>query len=164
MMNKIKKVASFTVFSNDFKSKLTTAYPFLTPDQIQLKLRKKWNDLSPHERKYYRKAVLCPMVKTTKKQGKPKKSKEILSKVPKDKNIPLKELTLFNDNLEFVSDMELEKDSFDDIFNRNEDHQLYMNNRKTHRTYQKSRNNIEHPVPTVIDETPFGQQGILKKR
>lgn len=163
MRNKVKKVASFTVFSNDFKSKLTTAYPFLTPDQIQLKLRKKWNDLSPEERNYYYKAVLCPVVNTTKKKRKPKKGKKILSKVPKEKNIYLNELTLFDDDdLELISDKKHENDCFDDIFN--EDNHFFSNITKNPKTYMKCRYNIDHPVPVVIDETPFGQQGILKKR
>ncbi|XP_014786165.1 uncharacterized protein LOC106880638 [Octopus bimaculoides] len=163
-MSKIKKVASFTVFCNDYKNRLTTAYPFLTLDQIQQKLREKWNDLSLSEKKYYSKAVLCqPMPKSSSKKKfcKQKRSKPTKPE-SNSQHHNLNELNLYEDDLSGPSD-----ENEDKVFTSSsptEESSSSSFQRNNSKTYMASRLKFSYSVPVVVDETPFVQQGILKKR
>ncbi|GAB1601540.1 uncharacterized protein LOC115218667 [Argonauta hians] len=169
-MSKIKKVASYTVFCNDHKNRLTTAYPFLALDQINYKLREKWNGLSVSEKKCYSKAVLCqPAARNSSSSSsyktKQKRNKRAKVKTSTKRKTVQDDINLFEED-PFEHSEEIELDS-STIFGPDE---TYLSSspsyfqRSNSKTYMGARIPVDHSVPAVVDETPFVKQGILKKR
>lgn len=80
----IQQVASFQVFVRDNKPKMNAYYPFLSQEQIMLKLRQRWKQLDESKRQPYCKLVLSrKKVKTVKV----KVVKITRRRIPKDKQI-----------------------------------------------------------------------------
>ncbi|XP_067660591.1 transcriptional regulator ATRX homolog [Haliotis asinina] len=165
---KLQRVASFQVYAQKEKVRLSTLYPFLTQEQIHLKIKDRWNHMKQEMKQNYTKAVLytTPTKQHTCKKSPAESSQSVLPM--EDGQLKLlqdrKQTGYENDvcgNENMLSKSVASKAKVVDWLNNPKQRRL-SDPTGLKKTYEGTRYNLSYGIPTVNDPTPFTQAGILK--
>ncbi|XP_071087346.1 transcriptional regulator ATRX homolog [Haliotis cracherodii] len=165
---KLQRVASFQVYAQKEKVRLGILYPFLTQEQIYLKIKDRWNHMEKDLKQNYTKAVLytTPTKKPACKEIPTKSSQSLLSKkdgqlelLKDSKHVPYK--NDFCGNAIVLSKSVASKAKVVDWLNNPKQRRL-SDQTGLKKTYDGTRYSLPYGIPTVIDPTPCKQPGILK--
>ena len=154
-----QKVVCYQLFYQEQKARFGLLYPFLTQEQINLKIKEKWKHLEADKKKKYSKVVLC--VTPLKKSAQDRK---LTISTPKYSSA--KKKGSFMDNSEVSP---LLSTSSSPVISSQEKVQHWLNDPKhgvleNGKKYETTQYALNYGVPEIIEDTPIKPTGILKNK